>query len=39
MPGNEFAKDTKASLNKSDERLVSLALRGIFLGPDAHLRN
>lgn len=39
MPGNETAKDTKASLNKPDERLVYLALRGVFLGPDAHLRN
>lgn len=39
MPGNEIAKDTKASLNKPDERLVYLALRGVFLGPDAHLRN
>jgi hypothetical protein len=38
MPGNEFPKDTKASLNKPDERLVYLALRGVFLGPDAHLR-
>ena len=39
MPGNEITKDTKASLNKPDERLVYLALRGVFLGPDAHLRN
>jgi hypothetical protein len=39
MPGNEIPKDTKASLNKPDERLVYLALRGVFLGPDAHLRN
>jgi hypothetical protein len=39
MPGNEIPKDTKASLNRPDERLVYLALRGVFLGPDAHLRN
>jgi hypothetical protein len=39
MPGNEIPKDTKASLNKPDERLVYLALRDVFLGPDAHLRN
>ena len=39
MPGNEIPKDTKASLNKPDERLVYLALRGVFLGPDALLRN
>ena len=39
MPGNEFPKDTKASLNKPDERLVYSALRGVFLGPDAHLRH
>lgn len=39
MPGNEIPKDTKASLNKPDERLVYLALRSVFLGPDAHLRN
>jgi hypothetical protein len=39
MPGNDIPKDTKASLNKPDERLVYLALGGVFLGPDAHLRN
>jgi hypothetical protein len=39
MPSNEIPKDTKASLNKPDKRLVYWALRGVFLGPDAHLRN
>jgi hypothetical protein len=34
MPSNEIPKDIKASLNKTDERLVYLALRGVFLGPD-----
>ena len=39
MPGNGISKDIKASLNKPDERLVYLALRGVFLGPDAHVRH
>jgi hypothetical protein len=39
MPGDEVSRDTEASLNKPEGRLGYLALRDVFLGPDARLRS